>query len=308
MCGTKGEYSLKRYIKDGRGICFCVSCELSVKRTQGINTDDVMEDLAGRMLGLGNINIEEISDDELFKDLPPIEECPICFLPMMMPLVIMTYMACCGKLLCEGCVMAAEAEMEDIGNGNIKRLCPFCRKKCVLQSDEQFVKRYKERMEVDDPCAYSSLGWAYFDGSFGLTPDINKTLELCNRAAELGSSTAHYDIANFYYYGEHVEKDLVKATHHYKLAAIGGHIGAHNNLGCDEKKAGNLRRAMKHYIIAAKNGHEKAMKQIGPGYRAGIVTKEEYTSTLRSYQRSRDEVKSEERTQASDRPRRFGVR
>ena len=55
-----------------------------------------------------------ISDEKLFADSPPKEDCPICMLPMPHASGICgvgkTYMPCCGKMLCEGCVMESMIE------------------------------------------------------------------------------------------------------------------------------------------------------------------------------------------------------
>ena len=71
----------------------------------------------------------EITDEELFADPPPKEDCDICFLPM--PCggtkacgVSTVYQVCCGKTLCHGCMRAADVEMK---KGTMKPYCPFCR-------------------------------------------------------------------------------------------------------------------------------------------------------------------------------------
>ncbi len=77
-----------------------------------------------------------ISEDDLFKDPPPKEDCPICFLPIPHSPIEMSvetvYQACCGKVLCSGCVAAAQNE---INRGNMKSCCPFCRE-CLFVSDK----------------------------------------------------------------------------------------------------------------------------------------------------------------------------
>jgi len=81
------------------------------------------------------------SDDELYKDPPPKEECPICLLPMPYAVnfdsivINKTYQACCGKLICKGCVLAAK---EEVKKGNMKDLCPFCRTP-TPSTDEEIV-------------------------------------------------------------------------------------------------------------------------------------------------------------------------
>src|SRR5210317_1337866 len=64
----------------------------------------------------------ELYDEELFKEHPPLEECPICMLPP--PLYDnhtgMIFQACCGKRICIGC----EYAMEESG---AEDLCAYCR-------------------------------------------------------------------------------------------------------------------------------------------------------------------------------------
>ena len=83
----------------------------------------------------------ELHDEELFKEPPPPEECPICMLPP--PLygnhTGMTFFSCCGKNICNGCIYA----MEESG---AKRLCPFC-KSPPSNSNEEEVEKTKKLME-----------------------------------------------------------------------------------------------------------------------------------------------------------------
>jgi len=131
-----------------------------------------------------------------------------------------------------------------------------------------------------------------------------KSFEMVSRAAELGSINAHYDLSNLYYKGEGVKKDVSKAIHHWKLAAIGGHEIANHNLGNIEYRNGNKNQAMKHYMIAARAGEDNSLKKVGDGYKSGHVTKDDYAATLRAYQMSVDEMKSEQRSIAQNKKKR----
>ena len=62
-----------------------------------------------------------------------------------------------------------------------------------------------------------------------------------------------------------------------------------------EGQAGDHNRAYKHYMIAASAGSKPSLDDIKEGYIAGYVTKDEYANTLRAYQKSVDEMKSEAR-------------
>jgi len=237
------------------------------------------------------------NDDDLFKDHPPKEDCPLCLLPMPYANGICgvrtTYMPCCGKMLCTGCSMAEHGEMK---KGNIKPWCAFCRLP-LPTSNKEALKRIKKRMKLNDARAYVQLGLLYERGDYGLTPNIIKSIELWNKASEdLGSAEANYNIAVAYRSGHQgMEKDSEKGIYHLKLAAIGGHEAARFNLGSIEYNNGNIDKSMKH---GARAGYDKCLENVGTGYKLGLVTKDEYATTLRAYQVSMDEMKSKQRTEA----------
>ena len=155
-------------------------------------------------------------------------------------------------------------------------------------------------MELNDPQAFDTMGCHYHDGWRNLIPqDYGKARELWSMAAELGSVRAHNNLAARYYNGEGVERDLKKATHHWEVAAMGGHEVCRYNIGVEEEKKGNIRtRAIKHYIIAARAGYDKAMAKVRKGYTNGYVSKNELENTMRAYQKSLDDVKSAARDKA----------
>ena len=48
----------------------------------------------------------ELHDEKLFKQPPPKEDCPICFIRLPMLKTGCRYMTCCGKDICSGCAHA----------------------------------------------------------------------------------------------------------------------------------------------------------------------------------------------------------
>jgi len=238
-----------------------------------------------------------ISDNELFKDPPPKEECPICLLPMPHASgacgVYKGYQPCCGKRICVGCMHGAKDEMN---KGNIKGCCPFCRKP-IGGSGEEYLERCKKRMMANDIYAINMLGETYGNGFHGTPQNYIKALEFWFQAAKLGSLDAHNSIANAYFNGDGIDKDKEKAIHHWEIAAIGGHEPARHNLAIYEGYKGQHERAMKHFMIAAKSGYD-SLKEVGEGYKRGDVSKDEYAMTLRAYKDSMDEMKSDHRTKA----------
>ena len=89
-----------------------------------------------------------------------------------------------------------------------------------------------------------------------------------------------------------------KAIHHYQMAAMMGHELARHNVGAMEWDNGKHVRAMRHYMIAAKCGSDRSLEMVKKGFKVGTVTKEDLEKTLRCYQASRDEMRSEERDRA----------
>jgi len=305
----KGECGLCGW---GQTSKLCISCAQKIEQanadiSNGLDSHnssgiDTVLDSLGR-IDLSNDDIEKmrISKNKLFADPPPKEDCPICMLPMPHASsgcgVTMVYMPCCGKMLCHGCLSAAAKEIE---NGNMKEWCAFCRLP-LPNTNKELMKRIKKRLKLNDALAFLDLGMQYRDGYMGLPQNMNKALELWNRSAELGSCNAHACLATAYYHGESVEEDKEKGIQHWMLAAIGGHEHARHNLGIMEGNKGNISQAMKHFMIAARCGYDDSLKKIGEGYKAGYFTKEEYAATLRAYQVSIDEMKSDERAKSAQR-------
>ena len=126
--------------------------------------------------------------------------------------------------------------------------------------------------------------------------DRAKANELYLKAGGLGCADAYYNLGALYAIGEGVEVDEEKAKHYYELAAMNGSVNARFNLACAEGQAGNYQRALKHFILAARAGHEEALGMVKQVFMGGFVTKDEYANTLRVYQKSQDEMKSEMRS------------
>ena len=134
--------------------------------------------------------------------------------------------------------------------------------------------------------------------SYGLPQDRAKASDLYLKAGELGCAAACFNLGHSYERGRGVEIDKKKAKHYYELAAMNGIVKARNNLGALEGETGNHQRAFKHFIIAASSGNKPSLDNVKEGYMHGLVTKEEYANTLREYQKSQDEMKSDARDKA----------
>jgi TPR repeat protein len=116
-------------------------------------------------------------------------------------------------------------------------------------------------------------------------------MELFTKSIDLGCSKAHFNLAGIY----EGAGNLKKAKSHYEAAALAGHKGARNNLGCIEFESGNMVRAVKHWNIAASAGHYMAMHNLRLCFEKGHVSRESINSTLAAYNTSCAEMKSKAR-------------
>ena len=239
--------------------------------------------------------VAELHDEELFKEHPPREDCPICFLKLPVDPSHTVFKSCCGKSICCGCIYAMGEEAR--GRGKIN-LCAFCRVPNP-SSAEEIVKRVKKLSEAGNAYAFHTLGGYYADGD-SVPQDYEKANELYRRAGQLGCAEAYYNLGNSYYYGRGVEVDKKKANDYYELAAMNGSIYARYNLGCDELEAGNHHRAFKHFVLSARAGDKKSLDKVKQGFMNGFVAKDEYANTLRAYQQQHDEMKSDDRDKAEE--------
>ena len=245
---------------------------------------------------------KELHDEQLFKQPPPEEDCPICFQQLPSIENGYRYMVCCGKVICGGCIRAPL--YDNHGNEVDNEKCAFCR---ILfpASDEELVERTMKRVESNDGQAVFNQGCWYSYGEHGFPQDYGKALELWHRAVKQGFTNAYNRIGDAYDEGRGVEKDLKKAKHYYELAAIGGDSYSRHNLGREEALAGNFDRALKHWMIALCSGSSKSLKDIQTMYSNGDATKDDYTKALQSYQAYLGEIKSDQRDKAAEAGERY---
>ncbi|KAL9178641.1 hypothetical protein ACHAXT_001979 [Thalassiosira profunda] len=280
--------------------------------------DDEEEESDGTVveLDMGKLAIDDsagyalLDDEALFKDAPPQDDCPICFLPLPLhPLSEAKYQACCGKVLCQGCLHTLEGSektslferMLDMEGSetSLFQPCPFCRTN-PPKSGYHYVGWLEKRAEGNDTMALHLLGDVYAtEGTFDFVPkDPQRAMKLWQRGADLDCIWCHNALGDAYYLGQGVEKNLGKAVYHFQLSAVGGCVESRINLGGFEMNMGNGRRALMHWMIAARAGSDAALKNVRLGFMGGIVSKDEFAGCLRAHKDSRDAMKSPERERA----------
>jgi hypothetical protein len=234
---------------------------------------------------------KELHDKKLFTqpDSCCYGECPLCFLPMPLNVGLSRslFYSCCSKTICYGCEYA-----NDKSNGH-QSDCPFCRE--IPLGDDEGLRRMMKRIEdANDSTAMTQVGTERYNEG-----DYDGAFEYWTKAAEFGHLKAHHNLGVAYDRGEGVEKDKEKEVYHYEIAAIGGHPGSRFNLGNNEERNGNMKRAVKHFIIAANLGHIKSMRALWRHYSHGNITKVDLEVTLRTHQAAIDAMKSPQREEAA---------
>ena len=217
----------------------------------------------------------EIYEEALFKDHTPPEECPICCLLLPLDPAHSVFKSCCGKMICNGCIYSMV--MAEGKNQEERNMCPFCRTPEALgrENDGENLKRVKALMEKGNAVAHAQLAGYYYIGDT-VPIDVVKANELWLKAGQLGCTVGYLNLANSYHDGVGVRMDKKKAIHFYELAAMGGNTIARYSLGCYEGQAGNHQRAYKHMIIAAAGGDKDSLEKAKQGFAKGFVTKDEY--------------------------------
>lgn len=229
--------------------------------------------------------VAELHDEKLFKQPPPLEDCPICFQRLPSLETGVAYKSCCGKMICSGCIHAPVYDHE--GN-TVADDCPFCRTP-VPVSNNEMIERYEKLMEQNDAVAIYNFGCMYAHGHVK-PKNYAKALEFWQKAGELGYADAYYGIGMFYSLGKGVPIDENKERHYWELAAIGGNVDARYNLGVQEMQAGNMDRAIKHYMIAVRDGEVRCLVNIKYLYQCGHATKDDFTEAIRIYQAYLDDI------------------
>jgi len=198
--------------------------------------------------------------------------------------------ACCMKLVCKGCSLAARRR------GMYDR-CPFCRALRPANKASELAMIQK-RVSKGDAEAIFHLGQRYFHGAFGLTKDVPRAVELWSEAAVLESLNAHYSLGITYYDGDDVQEDKPKGIRHWREAAIKGHVFSRHMLGYNDFNNGDHELAVQHWMISAKMGHKKSLNVIKEMFMEGHATKEQYAEALRGYGDAVEEMKSHQREEA----------
>ena len=148
--------------------------------------------------------VAELRDEILFKqpESSHLGDCPICCLPTSLDLQKSNLMTCCSQILCCGCIYAnRERQFKE----RVEQNCPFCRTP-LADSDAEHDKRTDDRAAMNDPIALCQVGMrSVRDGEY------TGAIKYLSKAAELGDSAAHNELAIIYDNGRGVERNKIKS-------------------------------------------------------------------------------------------------
>ena len=112
-------------------------------------------------------------------------DCDICMLPLPPPKIGSSYMPCCGKTLCSGCIFVHNRINEDEEHWP---KCPFCRApECA--AEEEFLALVKQRAALDDVEAIKKLAHYHLKGMYGMPLDAAKAVELFRLKSNVAAPT-----------------------------------------------------------------------------------------------------------------------
>lgn len=241
----------------------------------------------------------ELFEKELFKDPPEMKECPICMLPFSHDKNSSVFFACCGNLICNGCLHAQFKE--DATNGKEWedcQACAFCRTPATQDAKER-IRRVNRNVERNHAPSMYQLAAYFVRGEEGLEKDIMKAIELFEKSGRLGYAESYHWLGLVYCYGrDGVKRDMKKGRHYLELGAIGGCIRARHELGGLDLKEGNRKRAKKHFLISAKAGLTESLETLKTGRKDESVAKDEYAEALRAYLKQHQDTRSKTRDEA----------
>ena len=166
--------------------------------------------------------------------------------------------------------------------------CAFC---CQPPPKSQ-IKALRKLMKKNNPDAFFIMAERYKSGD-GVLQSDTRSFEMYIRASELGDAKSYSVIGNHYRFGTLVEEDEAKASTYEEIAAKKGSLAAHRYLV--ELHGRSSQKGVEHLKVGACAGDKKSMSELTEAYRqTSLVSKEELTQTLRAYQASSNEMRSED--------------
>lgn len=130
-----------------------------------------------------------------------------------------------------------------------------------------------EKAQHGDLAAMCELGRWYYNGSHGLTKNLQLAFNYFMKAADGNYANAQCNVAWCYEVGDGVEQDMAKAYEWYKVSALNNCSMAQYSLGWMYSNGvyvpKNISKAIDWFMKAAEQGHGMAQYKLGMAYLEG---------------------------------------
>ena len=162
---------------------------------------------------------------------------------------------------------------------------------CELSDHKEKVEWFQKAVDAGDDYGMWNLGKFYRDGN-GVEKDIDKALQLLNKAAEKGCIGAIKDLAWMYRYGygSEIDKDGELAVKWYKKAVEKGDEYSIINLAEiyqeGEVVEKDMEMAIHYYKVGVEKGILKAMLKLGEIYEDGTSMEQNITKAIYWYRKA----------------------
>ncbi|MBR3284708.1 MAG: SEL1-like repeat protein [Bacteroidales bacterium] len=159
-------------------------------------------------------------------------------------------------------------------------------------SDEVAIKWYTIAAEQNNPEAYCSLGWFYYDGE-GVDQDYETAFEWFLKGAERGDANGQNNIGCMYMCGLGVEKDYGKAFEWFLKSAEQGNAAGQFYLGYLLENGWGVeqdyRKAFEWYQKCADQGDADGQRKLGYFYEDGLGVEQDYEKAVEWYRKSAEQ-------------------
>ena len=289
-CGKAGPDGLKRCTAC-KSVWYCgVNCQIDHRKTHKKECKRIKKELEAQE----EQSKGEAEKEEKFSLLNPMpeEECPICMVVLPPNTRLRTYMACCSKYVCGGCIYAHQTVQV---KGKVDETCPFCRH-LAPATDAEVLECVMARTEIGDAYAMLQLSLYYEKGACGLPVDRAKAIELKQKSADVGCIRANQQLGDIYCLGLYgIPKNLEKARLHYEYAAKRGNPDAQINLGLIECDNGNFDIGITLFRLAAEAGKKRSLRCLEAAVKQGLISKEKAEESEKAYGAAIEAMRTEER-------------
>jgi len=161
--------------------------------------------------------------------------------------------------------------------------------KPAATSKPQDIQALRSRAEGGDANAQSELAEKYFEGD-GVAKNLVEAETWSRKAAEQGSAKEQYNLAVMYEQGQGVQTDKSEALKWYRKSAQQGFAKAQNNLGFNYAHGDGVERdyaeAMSWYRKAADQGLASAQVNVGTLYKKGSGVPQDDTEAMAWFQKA----------------------